>query len=371
MRTVRRLAPLALLAAGAVFLAACSSTATQDSLKPAGPNAESVYNLFVPVFWIAAVIFVIVEVALVAITIRFRHRPGRDTIPPQIHGNARLEIAWTILPALILAGVAVPTVATIFDLKRDPGPGALRVNVLAHQFWWEFDYEGSKIVTANELHIPIGVPVYLTMCGAGNGYGGIPVPSPCQPGGAEGPQPAGVGNDVIHSFWVPQLSGTQDVVPGRANTLLLEASEPGTYSGQCKEFCGLSHAYMRFKVIAHTQADYDRWLADQRMDAVSPVDGSLAATGAQLFLNGQCIACHAIQGLETADGRPLVANGGPNLTHFASRDCFAGCILDMTPENIKAWLDNPPAIKAGSWMPDYGLTPEQIDALTAYLLTLK
>ena len=368
MRTVRRLASLAV---AALVLTACSSTASQDSLRPAGPNAESIHDLFIPVLWIAAIIFVVVEVALVAFAIRFRHRAGRDTIPPQVHGNPRLEIAWTILPALILAGVAVPTVATIFDLKRDPGPTALRVNVLAHQFWWEFDYEASGVITANELHIPVDTPVLVTLCGAGNGYGGIPVPSPCQPGGAEGPQPAGVGYDVIHSFWVPQLAGTQDAVPGRANTLLIEASEPGTYSGQCKEFCGLSHAYMRFRVVAHTQADYDRWLANQRMDAVAPTDGSLAATGAQLFLNGQCIACHAIGGLETADGRPLVANGGPDLTHFASRDCFAGCILDMTPENIRAWLDNPPAIKAGSWMPDYGLTPEEIEALTAYLLTLE
>ncbi|MFM8945080.1 MAG: c-type cytochrome [Actinomycetota bacterium] len=362
---------LASLGVATFLLAACSSTATQDSLQPAGPNAQSIHDLFIPVFWIAAIIFVIVEVALVAFTIRFRHRPGRDTIPPQIHGNPRLEIAWTILPALILAGVAVPTVATIFDLKRDPGPDALQVNVLAHQFWWEFDYPGEGVITANELHIPVDTTVLLTLCGAGNGYGGIPVPSPCQPGGAEGPQPAGVGNDVIHSFWVPQLAGTQDAVPGRANTLLIEASETGTFSGQCKEFCGLSHAYMRFRVVVHSQADYDRWLAGQRMAAVSPVDGSLAATGAQLFLNGQCIACHAIDGLETADGRPLVANGGPNLTHFASRDCFAGCILDMTEANVKAWLDNPPAIKAGSWMPDYGLTQQEIDALTAYMLSLE
>lgn len=368
MRTVRRLASLGV---ATLLLAACSSTASQDSLKPAGPNAQNIHDLFIPVFWIAAVIFVIVEVALVAFAIRFRHRPGRDTIPPQIHGNARLEIAWTILPALILAGVAVPTVATIFDLKRDPGPDALQVNVLAHQFWWEFDYPGEGVVTANELHIPVDTTVLLTLCGAGNGYGGIPVASPCQPGGADGPQPAGVGNDVIHSFWVPQLAGTQDVVPGRANTLLLQASETGTFSGQCKEFCGLSHAYMRFRVVVQSPADYERWLADQRMAAVSPTEGSLAATGAQLFLNGQCIACHAIDGLETADGRPLVANGGPNLTHFASRDCFAGCILEMNEANIKAWLDNPPAIKAGSWMPDYGLTPQEIDALTAYLQTLE
>lgn len=367
MRSLRRSAALAALVP---VLAACANNG-QSALEPAGPNAGSIYDLSVPVFAIAGVIFVIVEVALVYFAWKFRHREGRDVIPPQIHGNTRLEIAWTILPALILAGVAVPTVATIFDLKRDPGPDALEVTVLGHQFWWEFDYPTAGVNTANVLHIPEDRPVLVTLCAAGTGYGGVPAASPCQPGGAEGPQPAGVGFDVIHSFWVPELAGTQDVVPGRANTLLLEGSEPGTYSGQCKEFCGLSHAYMRFKVVVHTAEDFERWLAEQRADAVTAADGSLAATGAQLFLNGQCIACHAIQGLETANGQPLVANGGPNLTHFASRECFAGCILEMNEENIRKWLDNPPAVKAGSWMPDYGLTPDEIEALTAYMLSLK
>ena len=352
------------------FLTACVSN-TQNTFDPAGPNAARIRDLSIPVFAIAGVIFVIVEVGLVYLALKYRHRKGRDTIPPQIHGNTRLEIAWTILPALILAGVAVPTVATIFDLKRDPGPNALEVTVLGHQFWWEFDYPNDGVNTANVLHIPEDRPVLVTLCAAGAGYGGVPAASPCQPGGAEGPQPAAVGNDVIHSFWVPEIAGTQDVVPGRANTLLLEASEPGLYTGQCKEFCGLSHAYMRFQVLVQTQDEFDAWLAAQRADAVAATDGSLAATGAQLFLNGQCIACHAIGGLETANGQPLVANGGPNLTHFASRDCFAGCMLETNAENLRKWLDNPPAVKAGSWMPDYGLTPEEIEALTAYLLSLQ
>ena len=156
-----------------------------------------------------------------------------------------------------------------------------------------------------------------------------------------------------------------------ANTLVLQADHPGTYTGQCKEFCGLSHAYMKFKVVAQTPADFQAWLTAQQQDAATPTAGSLAATGMQDFVNGPCVACHALQGVKGPNGQPLEANGGPNLTHFASRDCFAGCILDVNAANLRRWLADPPAVKAGSWMPDYGLSQQQIDALVAFLLQLK
>lgn len=366
MRTRTRL--ILGLAALAASVAACAPNAQQDSLNPQGPYADKIYDLFVPVFWIAVGVFVVVEGLLLFISLRYRRRKGRAAeIPPQIHGNNRLEIGWTILPALILAGVAVPTVTTIFDLAREPQGDVLEVNVLAHQWWWEFDYPQEGVNTANELHIPTGRPVYLTLCAVGLGYEDQPTPSECQPGPPDGAIPAAIGDGVIHSFWVPELAGTQDVVPGQANTLTLQADAPGRYSGQCKEFCGLSHAYMKFAVVAHTPEDYDAWLRGQQADAVMPESGSLAATGMDVFL-GQCIACHAVQGLEDANGNPVVANGGPNLTHFASRECFAGCWLQNDdPEELAAWLDNPAAVKQGSWMPDYGLTPEEIDAVVAYL----
>jgi cytochrome c oxidase subunit 2 len=350
---------------------ACTPNATQSTLEPAGPYAEKAYHLLVPVFWVAAVIFFIVEGALVLFAFRYRHRKGREGIPPQVHGNTRLEIAWTILPAVILAGVAVPTVAGIFELARDPGPGALDVRVLGHQWWWEFDYPEQRILTANELHIPTGRPVYLTLCAVGAGYGGVPTPSECQPGPPEGPQPAGVGNAVIHSFWPPELAGTQDVVPGRVNHLVLQADEPGTYEGQCKEFCGLSHAYMRFTVVAHTPEDFERWVADQQAPAPQLEPGSAAAAGAETFID-TCVVCHSVDGLQDANGETIRgSNGGPNLTHFASRECFAGCIFETNDENLRRWLDDPPAVKPGSWMPDYDLTPEQIDQLIAFLNTLE
>jgi cytochrome c oxidase subunit II len=360
------------LAALTAFASACVSNAPQDSLNPQGPYAQKSYDLIVPVFIVAGVVFLIVEGLLLFFVFKYRRRKNRPAqIPPQIHGNNRLEIAWTILPALILAGVAVPTVTTIFDLARKPEGNVLEVNVLAHQWWWEFDYPGEGIVTANELHIPTGRPVYVTLCAVGLGYDQQPTPNECQPGPPDGQPPAAVGDGVIHSFWVPELAGTQDVVPGHANTLTLEADHPGRYSGQCKEFCGLSHAYMKFAVVAHTPEDYDAWVRNQQSDAVMPAQGSLAATGMDVFLNGQCIACHAIQGLEDANGNPLSANGGPNLTHFASRECFAGCYYaNADTEKLSQWLDNPASLKAGSWMPDYNLTRDEIKALVAYLESL-
>ena len=269
------------LVALAVVAVACAPNATQSALEPKGPYAQKSFDLFVPVFWVAVGIFVIVEGLLLLFVIRYRHRKNQTArIPAQIHGNTRLEIAWTILPTLILAGVAVPTIATIWDLAAKPTGDVLEVNVLAHQWWWEFDYPGQDILTANELHIPTGRPVYLTLCAVGFGYGtpvpsqgGPPAPNACQTGPPDGQPPAAIGAAVIHSFWVPELAGTQDVVPDLTNHLTIQADEPGVYQGQCKEFCGLSHAYMKFKVVAHTPADFERWVAEQQAPASPDVSG--------------------------------------------------------------------------------------------------
>ncbi len=337
------------LIAMTVVLAACAQNASQDSLKPAGPYAEKIHALFTPVFWIAAAIFFIVEGGIVFLLIRYRHRKGRAGIPPQIHGNNRLEIAWTILPALILVGVAVPTVSTIWDLSKQPRGDVLNVTVKGHQWWWEFDYPDLNVSTANELHIPTGRPVYVSLDSVGGLIGD---------------------GEVIHSFWVPELAGKQDVVPARTNHVTLEADRPGTYYGQCAEFCGLSHANMRLRVIAQSPADFDAWVSAQQQDAVTPQAGSVAAAGMDFFfgtngLGGQCIACHAIQGTKAS------AIAAPNLTHFASRDCFAGCMFSNTSEQVAAWLRNPPARKPGSWMPNFHLSEEQINALVTYLESLK
>ena len=361
----------------ALALVACAPNATQSALEPKGPYAQKSFDLFVPVFWVAVAIFVIVEGLLLLFVIRYRHRKKQTRIPPQVHGNTRLEIGWTILPTLILAGVAIPTIATIWDLAAEPQGDVLEVNVLGHQWWWEFDYPDQKILTANELHIPTGRPVYLTLCAVGFGYGapvpsqgGQPAPSSCQTGPPDGQPPASIGAAVIHSFWVPQLAGTQDVIPDQTNHLTIQADEPGVYQGQCKEFCGLSHAYMRFRVVAHTPEDFDRWVAEQQAPASPAEASSDAADGQSMFLQ-TCTGCHAIAGLETANGQPVLANGGPNLTHLMSRDCFRGCTLAMTDANLRRWIANPRAVEAGSFMPDYGLSSDEIDQVVAFLNTLE
>jgi cytochrome c oxidase subunit 2 len=371
------------LVALALVAAACAPNATQSALEPKGPYAQKSFDLFVPVFWVAVAIFVIVEGLLLLIVIRYRHRKNVTRIPAQVHGNTRLEIAWTILPTLILAGVAVPTIATIWDLAAKPTGNVLEVNVLAHQWWWEFDYPDQRILTANELHIPTGRPVYLTLCAVGFGYGtpvpsqgGPPAPSECQTGPPDGLPPAAIGAAVIHSFWVPQLAGTQDVIPNQTNHLTIQADEPGVYKGQCKEFCGLSHAYMRFHVVAQTPEDFDRWVAEQQAPASSPESGSEAAAGFEVFTSplptgGSCTDCHAVAGLEGSSGQPLLANGAPNLTHVMSRDCFRGCTLALTDANLRRWIENPRAVEAGSFMPDYGLSPQELDRVVAFLNTLE
>jgi cytochrome c oxidase subunit 2 len=343
-----------LLAGCAVLLAGCAEgDLPQNVLAPEGPIARTEDNLWNLVFPIAIAVFILVQGLLAYALVRFRARStdSPSAIPKQTAGNTRLEVMWTVVPALILAGIAVPTVRTIFELTARPAD-PLEVRVVGKQYWWEFEYTGDTeqgLVTANELTIPVDRPIYLTMEGTGQ----------------QDADPLG----VIHSFWVPKLAGKQDVVPGHQRTMTIEAEEPGEYSGQCAEFCGLSHANMRFKVIALEQADYDAWVADRLLPADPPAD-ELAARGAELFTDRTCIACHAINGYEGAEARV-----GPDLTHFAAREKFAGYILDNDveegAENVSAWLENPQVVKPGSQMPNLQLSPEDIEALVAYLATLK
>lgn len=346
----RRLALLARAASPmglALLLAACASDAPQDTLDPAGPSARTIDNLFIPVFWVAVVVFVLVEGIIVYAVVRFRRRDGdadRAEDPPQLHGNIRLEVGWTVLPALILAVIAVFTVPTIFALSEQPDD-ALEVKVEGQKYWWGFTYPdqplvpGGGIVTANELHVPAGRPVSLELRS----------------------------NDVIHSFWVPRLNGKRDVVPGRVQTWSLEADRPGVYSGQCAEYCGTSHANMRIKVVAHDAAGWEGWVGDMQQDPVPP-DSGPAAEGFALFAQRGCAGCHQVDGSyeEVAPDAPPA----PNLTHLFARDCFAGCTYDLNDRNeMEAWLRDPQR-KPGSLMVIGELTEEDIDKLYAYLRTL-
>ena len=331
------------------ILAGCTPEHQMSTFDTSGPVARSQLVLFYWIFWAAVFVFVVVGGVILYAVIRYRRRPG-DPDPPQIHGHKRLEIAWTILPGIVLAVVAVPTILTIFDNANSPEPGALTVNVVAHQWWWEFRYPsegGADLVTANELHIPVDEVVNVTLDST----------------------------DVLHSFWIPKIAGKVDVVPNNLNTMWIQADEAGEYLGQCAEFCGVAHANMRFRVIAETRQEFDAWLAAQAAPAVAPV-GPLAQEGQALFEgDGRCWACHTVSGSERARGTK-----GPNLTHLASRGHIAAGLLENTQANLRRWLTDPDDVKEGNIMakdaqvyndPEKRLTEPQISALVAYLQSLR
>lgn len=347
-RRPRSTVRLVALAGLAVVLAGCAQDAPRDSLDPAGPLARTLDNLFMPVFWVAVVVFVFVEGLVLFVAFKFRRRPGDDEVPAQVHGNTRLEVGWTILPALVLAVVAVPTVAVLFQLYEQPSEESVQVDVVGQQWWWEFEYpgtdvggDGGPVTTANEIHIPAGTPVELTM----------------------------TSRDVIHSFWAPRLNGKRDVVPGRAHYWKIEADEPGVFDGQCAEFCGASHANMYFKVVAHSPEDYDDWLEGMQREPTVPTSGA-AAEGHALFAGRACSTCHVVDGQYEDQVLPE-SPAAPNLTKLFSRECFAGCSFELDRNNLEAWLRNPPGQKPGSLMPNLNLTEQDIDALYAYLETLR
>jgi cytochrome c oxidase subunit 2 len=396
----RRRWPLALLAAAGVVLAGCAKNAPQDTFQPRGSNAKNINEIALPVFIIAGVVMTIVILVVGYIVWKFKDR-GQD-IPEQSHGNPKLEIALTILPALILAGIAVPTVVKVFNLNKKADTQCI-VNVTGQQWWWEYDYPTGKcgdvtisapIVAAGELVIPSKVNVLLRI----------------------------TSRDVIHSYWIPRLNGKRDAVPGRLHTLRMEADQPGLYTGQCTEFCGLSHARMREAAVALDTADFQTWVDNQLADYKAPAPGSLAATGEATFI-ANCAKCHQVNGLKNPDGTPVlsepdlyvVPGAVPNLSKLMDRTAIAGWTFDLlsdqcreklwnakpadfgalylkgvTPEcfdetTLRDWLRNPPGMKpmytdpkllkttGGKYrgMPNLNLSPDQIDQLVAFLLERK
>ncbi|NQV06621.1 cytochrome c oxidase subunit II [bacterium] len=353
--------------AASVLLAACTTDIPQNSLDPASPQARDIDNLWWLVFWIAVVVFVLVEVALVVAIVRFRRRRrGPEREVRQVHGNLRMEIMWTILPVVVLAVIAVPTVKTIFDLREAPTPeeNALVVNVIGHQWWWEFEYPELGFSTAQEMYIPAGRSIYLNITSA----------------------------DVIHSFWTPRLHGKRDAVPGRVNNLTYFADEPGDYLGQCAEFCGLAHADMRHMVRAVSAGDFEVWAAKHASLPEIPEEGAVAS-GWETF-NIICVACHVIgdvgPGVDltvpVADRLPGGSGDyvlAPNLSYFAEREKFGGWTFENDTAHLQAWLADPSDLKPMTpelndleegrvlGMPNFGLSPEDISNLTALLQSLE
>ena len=359
MMVRRRRAGYLAMAAVLLVLAGCAKDAPQDYLDPAGPIAVEADHLFRKLLWFSVVpVLVLVEALLVISLFKYRDRPGRGD---PIEGATPPRLAWVVAPTMMLLAVDLfPLVgesATVFELASEPKGNVLQVEVYGHMWWWEYVYPKEGITTANELHIPTDRPVRLTL-------------RTIEPG-LEAPEAGTYAQGVIHSFWVPKLAGKQDVVPGRDNKLTIEADEPGTYLGQCAEYCNLSHANMRLRVIAQEEADFAAWVAEQKRPAVQPTSGA-AAEGYQIFTGeGGCISCHTVVGIDGAQGRV-----GPNLTHLKSRTTFAGAVFDNTAKNLERWVKDPPAMKPmrpdkGIGMPDQDLSDEAVKKVVAYLETLK
>jgi cytochrome c oxidase subunit 2 len=334
---VRNLAALAPLAVAVLLLAGCAATDPQNALAPEGPVARMEGDLFNLIFWIAVGVFVVVEALLLWTIIRHRAQPGA-ALPAQTHGNTVLEITWTIIPCIILAIIAVPTLTTIVSATSEAPASTktMNVTVTGHQWWWQFDYPDQGVITSDELHIPVGTRINLAIESA----------------------------DVIHSFWIPKLGGKVQAIPNQHNTSWIQADQVGTYNAQCYQLCGASHANMRFIVVVQSQADFDQWVKQMTTAPVQPTSG-LAAQGAQIFASSACVGCHTIQGTKAN------AKIGPNLSHIGSHQTLAGATLQNTPENLATWLHNPPAVKPGSIMPNLNLTNDQVNALVAYLESLK
>ncbi len=333
---------LAALAVGLLVAGCTGDRFPQSTFRPVSDAGEAIDRLYGQIFWWAVFVFVVVQSALVVTLIRYRRRPGQGE-PHQTHGHTLVEIAWTLAPALILVVIAVPTIRTIFQLDGTAPAEALQVEVTGHQWWWEFRYPGLGVVTANELHVPLGQPVALAITSA----------------------------DVIHSFWAPRLSGKRDAMPGRTTRLVFTADSVGTFLGQCAEFCGDSHANMRLRVMVDSPAVFADWAARQSA-APPPVDSgdALVLRGEEAFRkirdpgNHSCVACHTIAGIS---GGVL----GPNLSHVGSRSTIAGGTVPSDSAGIARWLHDPPGVKPGSLMPKIDLTDDEIAALTAYLHSRK
>ena len=350
----------------ALAVAGCSPERyPQTALLPLSDFARIGDDVQDQTFYWAVGVFVLVEGALLYAIFRFRGRPD-DPQPKQVHGNTTVEIIWTVIPALILAAIAVPTVKGIFETNANPGPDALRIEVIGHQWWWEFRYPEAGVVTANELVIPVGRTVELIQHSA----------------------------DVVHSFWPPRFAGKRDVFPGRETRLWFKADSAGLYPGQCAEFCGIQHARMAFHVRAESQDEFDGWLARMgtlgapgaaraaagpdslriasagarlqqqgaAADSAQAPGDPLYAQGEQLFKTKGCLGCHALQ----AKGAPTGLIG-PNLANVGSRAYIAAGWLKNTDANLEQWIQNPQALKKGVLMPNLGVTAEEAKALRAYL----
>ncbi len=315
-----------------------------DIFAPVSTPAQSIFELSLFVLGITACIFVVVGSLLVYSIVRFRKRRADDgREPAQVYGSLQVELAWTIIPVLITLVLFLATARVIFSIQDADRPrGAIDVTVIGHQFWWEYRYPGLNVVTANELHVPVSdpnhpTPTFLKLYSA----------------------------DTDHSWWVPRLAGKTDLIPNHPNRMWIEPHETGLYLGQCAQYCGTQHAKMLLRVYVQSREDFDAWVKEQREKAQMPSRDDVASEGKKVFEQVACINCH------TVAGTPANGRFGPDLTHLMSRETIASGAAVNTPENLRRWLENPSAIKPGCLMPPMGLTKQQLDAVMAYMVSLR
>jgi cytochrome c oxidase subunit 2 len=290
---------------------------------------------------VAAAIFLVVFGLLAYCVVKFRKRAddnGRE--PAQVYGSNQVELAWTVIPILIVMTLFLATARVIADIQNSERPGSpIEVVAIGHQFWWEYRFPALNVVTANELHIPVSDPAN-------------PTPTHIRLLSA----------DTDHSFWVPRLAGKTDLIPNRVNGMWIEPTETGLYLGQCAQYCGTQHAKMLLRVYVQSRDEFDRWIREQSQPAQP---GEAVSLGQKIFETTTCIDCHRVAGT-AADGR-----FGPDLTHLMGRETIAAGAAPNTPENLRLWIQNPAAFKPGARMPAMGLTDKELDAVTAYLQTLR
>lgn len=323
--------PLVLIA---LLVSGCFGGTRQTTVDPSSDSTQIIQDLYVLVTWIDVGIFFVVFIPLIYALWRFRDR-GTGEIPKQVHGNVMLEIAWTIVPAILLLFIAVPTWLGIFRAYSPPTENAYTVQAIGHQWWFEFKYPDGGVTTANEMHIPVNRPIVVET----------------------------FSKDVIHSIWMPKLAAKIDTLPGHVNTVWFEANETGYYYGQCAEFCGTSHANMRFRIIVETEEEFAAWLERQKLPPAPASDDARA--GRQLFAQKGCVACHTITGLPGAVG--VI---GPNLNGMKERTTIAAGIRENTPANLASWIQNPQAMKPGALMVlPVPVNDQEASQLAAFLLS--
>jgi cytochrome c oxidase subunit 2 len=314
--------------------------AVGDIFKPMASPAESVYHLSLLTFAVCGAIFVVVAGLTAYAIFRFRHKGEEDRIePPQVYGSNQIEIAWTVIPILIVFVLTMSTARVTSAIQDQRMPkDALKVTVVGHQWWWEYRYPDLGIVSANELHVPLNTTAQpkvtsLTLESA----------------------------DVAHSFWIPQLAGKTDVIPNRSNHMWIDPRATGVFLGNCAEYCGTQHANMLVRLVVDTPEDFDKWVVHQKENAEHPN----VQPGRDLFLSLSCVNCHAVK------GTPSDGKFGPDLSHLMSRQTIASGMIPNNLENLSRWVKDPQEVKPGNLMPNMQLNETELNLVVAYLSSLK